>query len=80
MTFEDKCAKAAGYRNPGAAMTALLALAKEVKTYEGHHILAGYMEATIMRSMGGVPACAQTRGTSRTPESRTGTPRGASTA
>ncbi len=31
----------------------LHALAKEVKTYEEHHILAGYMEATIMRSLGG---------------------------
>jgi len=53
VTFEDKCAKAAGYRNPAVAMAALHTLAKEVKTYEEHHILAGYMEATIMRSMGG---------------------------
>ncbi len=53
MTFEDKCAKAAGYRNPAVAMAKLHALAKEVKTYEEHHILAGYMEATIMRSLGG---------------------------
>ncbi len=50
MTFADK---AAGYRNPAVAMAALHALAKEVKTYEEHHILAGYMEATIMRSLGG---------------------------
>ncbi len=53
MTFADKAAKAAGYRNPRVAMAALHALAKEVKTYEEHHILAGYMEATIMRSLGG---------------------------
>ena len=53
MTFADKAAKAAGYPNPAVAMAALHALAKEVKTYEEHHILAGYMEATIMRSMGG---------------------------
>ena len=52
MTFADKCAKAAGYRNPAVAMAALHALAKEVKTYEEHHILAGYMEATMMRSFG----------------------------
>jgi hypothetical protein len=53
VTFEDKAAKAAGHRNPTVAMAALHALAKEVKTYEEHHILAGYMEATIMRSIGG---------------------------
>ncbi len=53
MTFEDKCAKAAGYRNPAVAMAKLHVLYKEVKTYEEHHILAGYMEATIMRSLGG---------------------------
>jgi hypothetical protein len=53
VTFDDKCAKAAGYRNPAVAMAKLHALAKEVKTYEEHHILAGYMEATIMRSLGG---------------------------
>ncbi len=52
MTFADKCAKAPGYRNPAVAMAKLHALAKEVKTYEEHHILAGYMEATIMRSIG----------------------------
>ncbi len=53
MTFADKAAKAAGYRNPAVAMAALHDLAKEVKMYEEHHILAGYMEATIMRSRGG---------------------------
>ncbi len=53
VTFEDKCAKAAGHRNPAVAMAALHALAEEVETYAEHHILAGYMEATIMRSMGG---------------------------
>ncbi len=52
VTFADKAAKAAGYRNPAVAMATLHALAKEVKTYEEHHILAGYMEATIMRSLG----------------------------
>ena len=55
MRFADKAAKAAGYRNSAVAMAALHVLGKEVKTYEEHHILAGYMEATIMRSIGGGP-------------------------
>ncbi len=33
MTFEDKCAKAAGYRNPAVAQAALTRLAKDVQTY-----------------------------------------------
>ncbi len=51
MTFADK---AAGYRNPAVAMAKLHARAKEVKTYEEHDILAGYMEATMMRFFWGV--------------------------
>ncbi len=33
VTFEDKCAKAAGYRNPAVAQAALARLAKDVQTY-----------------------------------------------